>query len=373
MKACFIYRNYLSPDGSNTSVGGIQTYLRNLKEVFMECGYQVEVYQLANKDFQKTLDGAYVYGFQTPNARTNGPKFLLEKVKANADPKKDIIVFGCETFACECKPFKSIGIQHGITWDQQWRKLTGKLAYHLYYYRKAIKGWEVIKRVSNVDQLICVDHNFVNWYRASVAFPKLNMKVIPNFSEIGENNLFKHSNPDRIQIIFARRFTVYRGTRVFGNAITKILNEFPNVDVTVAGDGEDAPWLHEKLNGYANVKFIKYRSNESLAIHADKHIAVIPTIGSEGTSLSLLEAMSSGCAVVCSDVGGMTDIVINGYNGVMIGADNEDMLYQSMKMLIEDPELRQKLARKGYETVCAGFSHERWANEWKDMIVKFAK
>ena len=46
--------------------------------------------------------------------------------------------------------------------------------------------------------------------------------------------------------------------------------------------------MKAQLVDYSNVHFISYKSNESLLIHLDKDIAVVPTVGSEGTSLSLL-------------------------------------------------------------------------------------
>jgi len=105
-----------------------------------------------------------------------------------------------------------------------------------------------------------------------------------------------------------------------------------------------------------------------LEIHKDKHIAVVPTVGSEGTSLSLLEAMSAQCAVVCTNVGGITNIVLNNYNGKIVNAGDVDQLYQAIKELIDNPESRERLAKTGYETVKYAFSYERWVNQWSEVI-----
>lgn len=37
-----------------------------------------------------------------------------------------------------------------------------------------------------------------------------------------------------------------------------------------------------------------------------------------GTSLSLFEAMVARCAIVCTNVGGTTNIVLDGFNGFMV-------------------------------------------------------
>ena len=147
----------------------------------------------------------------------------------------------------------------------------------------------------------------------------------------------------------------------------KLLNEYDNIDITIAGDGSDEKLLKENLESNPHVKFIRYQSSESLSIHSDKHIAVVPTLGSEGTSLSLLEAMASSCAVVCTNVGGMTNIVINGYNGLMV-APLEDDLYQALKTLIDNRKLRETLAARGYETIESTFSLARWQDGWRGIL-----
>lgn len=115
------------------------------------------------------------------------------------------------------------------------------------------------------------------------------------------------------------------------------------------------------------MNFITYNSEKSLKIHQDKDIAVIPTIASEGTSLSLLEAMAAGCAVICTNVGGMTNIIIDGYNGLMINPD-EDSLYKALDRLIEDKLLRGRLQAKAYETIKEAFSLNIWKSKWAQII-----
>ena len=162
----------------------------------------------------------------------------------------------------------------------------------------------------------------------------------------------------------------YRGTRIFVKAIKKILDEKLNVFVTIAGCGPDEKLMREKLQTYNNVQFIQYESKDSLKVLSQQHISVVPTIGSEGTSLSLLESMSAQCAVVCSDVGGMTNIVLNGYNGLMVPAEDSEGLYYAIKELILNKSKRQELAMKGYETVQKAFSYEIWKEKWKKILVK---
>lgn len=357
-----IYTHYLDLKGESLSIGGIQTYLTNLSQMLVEEGYKVDIFQVANSNFIKNVKGITVYGI---DCKLHEARRILVKECKKSLSYNDIIIFGTDLLATSVN-VPSIAIQHGISWDVPLKEGI----YNLNYLKKCIKAWKRIKVLQYANKLVCVDYNFINWIRAIVPYCKSEMIAIPNFTRIPEKEVQKHDSKT-INIIFARRFFEYRGTKVFANVIEKVINERSNVFVTFAGEGEDEAYLKNRFKKYENVTFIKYNADESLLIHKDQHIAVVPTIGSEGTSLSLLEAMASGCAVIATDVGGMTNIIIDEYNGLMVSAGNEQKLYEAVLALIDDQTKRKYLADNGYNTVKNAFSYEKWKLHWKEVIESF--
>lgn len=360
-----IYPNYIANDGNGMSVGGIQTYLSNLIDLIKSKGLKVFLYQTANFDFEKDIDGLKVYAYKIDKGESV-PQKLYEKCKAHLG-EDDIIIFGTDfqIIKTECK--RVIGIQHGISWDIPNKKIgNGHFAYLKEFVRKTRNAWQRIKCIKNADKIVCVDYNFVNWYRAIVPYSQTSFTVIPNFTEIPAER--EYEDKTDVKIIFARRFFTYRGTRLFANVIERILQKYNNVSVTFAGEGPDEEYINNKFKNNSKVTITKYNSNESLAIHSRHDIAVVPTIGSEGTSLSLLEAMASGCVAICSNVGGMTNIILDGFNGIMFDPYNEDDLYYAIERVITDKALRQKLAKNGYKTVKESFSLDIWKERWSRVI-----
>ena len=116
-----------------------------------------------------------------------------------------------------------------------------------------------------------------------------------------------------------RRLEIYRGTRLMGEVASRLLREFPQVQFTFAGDGPDRAWLVDRFSGEPRVHLCTVPYEQRMALTLEHDIAVVPTLGSEGTSLSLAEAMISGCTVVATDVGGMTNMIFDGYNGRLVG------------------------------------------------------
>ena len=360
-----IYSNYIANDGNGMSVGGIQTYLSNLIDLIKSKGLKVLLYQTANFDFEKDIDGLKVYAYKIDKGESV-PQKLYEKCKAHLG-EDDVIIFGTDfqIIKTDCK--RVIGIQHGISWDIPNKKIgNGHFAYLKEFVRKTRNAWQRIKCIKNADKIVCVDYNFVNWYRAIVPYSQTSFTVIPNFTEIPAER--EYEDKTDVRIIFARRFFTYRGTRLFANVIERILQKYNNVSVTFAGEGPDEEYINNKFKNNSKVTITKYNSNESLAIHCRHDIAVVPTIGSEGTSLSLLEAMASGCVAICSNVGGMTNIILDGFNGIMFDPYNEDDLYYAIERVITDKALRQKLAKNGYKTVKESFSLDIWKERWSRVI-----
>lgn len=365
-KAFIIYERYYDFDANRIVSGGVQTYISNLIPLLCEAGYVCTVFQYGadNKYMELQLEQCSVK--VVPNAKVNGfyiTKKVLDYIEKDFDRNNDLLIFADHLLAEKNMAVHSLSIQHGIHWDI--RKDVSRNDIRMFL-SKAKFAYNEHKRMKYVSHVVCVDYNFLNWYRTQVDVPNCNFSVIPNFTRIADIN---DKPVNVVKIIFARRFVKHRGTRVFAEAVDRLLAEYENIEVTVAGRGPDEEYLHSILDKWQDkVVFTQYNADQSLDIHADKHIAVVPTVGSEGTSLSLLEAMSAQCAVVCTDVGGMTNIVLNGYNGKMVGAGDVNQLYLAIKYLIDNPDERNRIAMTGYETVKRAFSHECWKNKWREVL-----
>ena len=287
----------------------------------------------------------------------------LKRCAQRKDSEKYITIIASDQVIPDITIPNSIVIQHGISWDMIDESHT---PFVFAFFKKVVIAYQLIRSLSNIENVVCVDYNYVNWYRTLESQRKVKLNVIPNFTAIPERQLKAENGP--VKIIFARRLVKYRGTRLFGEVAKRLSQEYgERIDITIAGDGPDKEWLEEKMKGCTNVHFITYTSDESLKIHSDKHIAVVPTTGSEGTSLSLLEAMSAHCAVVCTNVGGMTNIILDHYNGLMINPV-EIELYESLVTLVEDNATRNLLADKAYETASGSFSLALWQERWLKVI-----
>ncbi|MFZ9972336.1 MAG: glycosyltransferase family 4 protein [Candidatus Limnocylindrus sp.] len=78
-------------------------------------------------------------------------------------------------------------------------------------------------------------------------------------------------------------------------------------------------------------------------------IYVSPATGRESFGIVLLEAMSAGAPIICSDIHGYRGVVRRERDGILVEPGNADSLAASIHRLIDDPQLRAQLSRAGEE------------------------
>lgn len=371
-KVFILYSNFFSEDGKEIKIGGVQTYIRHLCTVIRNRGDVPIVFQWANQNFIKQYNDFNVHGIDVSAVKKPQDKWklILNSILEDADEEKDIIIFATDSINLTNNFKKSITIQHGVCWDVPSLGRMNKFVKHFDVLNRARVARKRIIQIENSKNIVCVDYNFLNWYRTQVAYIKGKYFVIPNCVKIEED--FKKRPNSKVKIIFARRFETIRGTELFAESISFILNTNKNVQVTLAGDGPRKQYLIDTLSKYENVDFITYSPEQSYEIHKKYDIAVVPTIGSEGTSLSLLEAMSAKCAVVASNVGGMTNIILSGFNGLLISPNKEELI-SALNTLIQSEELRLRLGNNAFITTKESFSFNVWEQKWNEVLDKVSK
>jgi glycosyltransferase involved in cell wall biosynthesis len=65
----------------------------------------------------------------------------------------------------------------------------------------------------------------------------------------------------------------------------------------------------------------------------------------EGFPISILEAMRAGLPIVATDVGGVREAVIDGYNGILTPRGDSPLFSDALESLLRDEDLRARMAR----------------------------
>lgn len=105
------------------------------------------------------------------------------------------------------------------------------------------------------------------------------------------------------------------------------------------------------------------------AYYALMDVFVHPSLR-DGMPNALLEAMACEKAVVATPVGGATDVIEDGKNGVLVGVKDASALANAVGSLLDNPELRIKLGKAARETILSRFAPEMELEDNLDVYRK---
>jgi len=83
----------------------------------------------------------------------------------------------------------------------------------------------------------------------------------------------------------------------------------------------------------------------------------------------MIEAMAAGCMVISSNIGGLSNLIINGYNGLLVMPNSQEM-EQALYTALNDFDFCKKLAENGLNSITHPCSKEKWRKDWIDLINK---
>lgn len=358
----------LDYDGENLTYGGLQRWLLALIELLTANDHRVFVHQRANAPFERALQpGVTVIGHKSV-ARAHGTPLFNLKVHRHIPAGAPVIYMAEDVSYPTCRE-RSIVIQHGVWWDGELPALKRVVTEHM-----------VRHAVRKTAGTICVDTNFINWFRARWPTADLDAKLhyIPNFIDPAAwgpqpEVPAADAEPDgRLTICFPRRSEPRRGIFLMAEVAPKLILRYPQVDFRfVVGSGNYTDEFEERMRFSGAdpkrwpVGLLPFeRMREA---YEQSAIVVIPTICGEGTSLAAIEAMYFGCAIVSTWVGGLPNLIQNHHNGLLI-APRADALTDALVSLIENRDLRSRLATRAMRDVMPQYGIARWRSSVASVL-----
>ena len=363
-----VYRHFYDPKLQQLHLGGIENYLLQLALLLQSEGQRCVVVQSADTEFSAIYQGIEVIGVHCGAYRGNRKKLaLFQYISREFNDDTDSIIFGTDSYFVKNNFQRSIAIQHGISWDKP--KSGGRI---LGFIKSLLNHQKYLGYIRDCRNLVCVDHNFVNWYRTFRTFPTQTLvRVILNFSAgaINQPQLeLKWQQPlSAPKLLIARRFVDYRGIVLAIEVVQKILIKYPHLQVTFAGEGPLEAEIRAAFTDQPQVKICRYQPAEALDIHYQHDLVLLPSIGSEGSSLSLAEAMAAGCAIVSTNVGGLSNMLIDQFNGLMVMPD-ADSLATQLDFLLQQPTAAKRMAFQAHATAVSSLSLTRWQQDWRQYF-----
>lgn len=156
-------------------------------------------------------------------------------------------------------------------------------------------------------------------------------------------------NDNMLSFLYVGRIVRDKGIEELISAFCKLNDEYPRTRLFLVGDfdndldpiGRSTKSLIQNNN---NIIYVgRKKGTELLAYYAASDCFVLPSYR-EGFPNVVLEAGAMGLPCIVTDINGSREIIIDGYNGIIIPSGNSDALFKSMKEMVDNPTLRSSMA-----------------------------
>jgi len=198
--------------------------------------------------------------------------------------------------------------------------------------------WNLRNKIKHTSQFIALTEHARNIFVSS-GFPQQKLALKPNFVRLdpGEQTTV---GPE---VLYVGRLSEEKGINVLLEAWMQHAAPYP---LKIVGDG---PLGHQVAAASQKNPFIQWLGQlsheDTIAEIKKANVLVMPSICFETFGRTTIEAFATGLPVVASNLGAMAEIVLDGVTGLRFEPGNPLDCLEKIRMIAENSQLRQQLAR----------------------------
>ncbi|WP_158789672.1 GT4 family glycosyltransferase PelF [Granulicella sp. L46] len=174
------------------------------------------------------------------------------------------------------------------------------------------------------------------------------------------------------------RLSSEKGVDIFLTAAARVLNQLPDAKFVVVGDGPDRANLEaliDELGIRGSVRMLG-RRDDMPAVYASLDV-MVSSSRREGLPIAILEGMASRLPLIATPVGAVPTVIFDGHTGVLVRAEDPELLATKIIELLQDDSQRERLGSAARKLVEEQFSAQRmtadYLNVYEAATVKAAK
>lgn len=233
------------------------------------------------------------------------------------------------------------------------------------------KKYQLMRRILSpiIDRFAALSIDLENWLINDVGIKPSKVVRICNgvdtkkFSTLTESDVsgFPEGFSGKTIIGTVGRMEEVKDTLLLIKAFVRLLEKYPDlrdkIRLALIGTGSlyCAAEAMLKEHEIENIVWMPGARDDIPQILNKLDIFVLPSLA-EGISNTILESMSSGLPVIATDVGGNSELVVDGKTGYLVPASDSEAMAEAIYKYLEDEELRKQHGENAVNRVEANFS-----------------
>lgn len=203
--------------------------------------------------------------------------------------------------------------------------------------------------------------------RAGLRYYKVNGEVIYNAIDKSRFRVHGDKNP-KVMIMIAS-FSDYKDHKTFLDAAARLIEAGIIDKALLAGEGKNLNYFKEYVSQCFmhvsnSIEFLGAVSNVEEVLEGCTYGVLCSTSKyGEGISNSVLEYMASGVISLVTDIGGSNEIIEHRTNGILFPEGNSIQLFEWVRDIESNSELRSSLRENALATIASKFSYDGNVNK----------
>lgn len=231
-------------------------------------------------------------------------------------------------------------------------------------------GYYDLKYYGDCDHLVGNTEDIVE-YLTEQGWPREKAHYLPNFVS-GEQapplDRSDYFTPKGVPLIVA--LGRLHENKAF-DTLLQAMARVPDVYLWLAGDGplkEELKKVAEELGIKPRVRFLGWR-DDTAALMATADMFVCPS-RHEPLGNVVIEAWAHELPVVAADSMGPGMLIDNMETGILVPVDDEIAMSKAIRAVLKDPDLAERIARKGNKEYHENFTEERVVARYIEFFEK---
>jgi glycosyltransferase involved in cell wall biosynthesis len=181
----------------------------------------------------------------------------------------------------------------------------------------------------------------------------------------GQPSLCADLRPNERLVGLVGRLAPEKGIQYFLEAVPIVLRSYPEVRFVVIGDGPERQNLARTARALGIEETVRFAGKLQVmpGVYASLDILVSSSLW-EGLPMTILEALAAAIPVIATAVGAVPMVVLHEQTGLLVPAADAKALAGGIIRLLQDCELRERLADQGNQLVRQQFSAETMTTQY---------
>ena len=240
------------------------------------------------------------------------------------------------------------------------------------FYNESTKKESILRNIGMTDRLIVLSESWKEWF-VGIGVDKDKIEVLHNITDYPDSAA-KPEGDGRLHLLFLGEIGQRKGVFDILRGLSKHRAELEGkLTLRIGGNRNEEQLKSAIKNGGLEdmVKFEGWVSGEKkrkLLNWAD--VFILPS-HNEGLPISILEAMSYGCPIISTPVGGIPEVVEDGKNGVIVAPGDDEGIVRGIMKYVENVELIDKESKesmKRVESYLPDYVMKHLRNIYKSLI-----